>query len=1059
MATHLTIFDNEEQYLEFLGSDKFKRPNISYLHKQDSKRRNVQYKKHFKPSKISLTFNTISAETVAFNMVPTATTELFVDDVKTPFTIPQESEKIIIVDSAATQTHIWASGISIDTENEKINWPIECTVDASLCGDIRISLGDFNLEEYYASSKGICLFLTDGNEMEILPFYYDKKIIADFEEWFQWDEATNSFKLVPDIAAMITSVWAGINIAFCFFDEIEENNVFFLDTTMLTRKSYQVTHLGTCNSWTFETLNDEVFQPNDILEYRSFTNGYDSGILSGTLTEVINNIIILDNDYKGGSISPSLTDLMNDSIGLAFGFKHADGTPYHIKHIIKTTINGEPVILKGAGKHTINLALKGNTIPTFNGLSTTLTKCEISNAKHIDDNVFEYCSNLASISLPSTLKTIGSKAFIWCDKLSSISLPKSITSIGSSAFESCKGLTSISIPDSVTAIQPHTFYNCTKLSSVKLGKNVISIGNDAFKSCSNLTSINFPEPLKTIGEFAFESCSLREIILKRNLKSIGNNAFSNCSKLSKITSHATIAPSIGKNTFYDIGNFGRLITPNGSDYSLWLSNNAYYLGYYGWNSEPPIIKCTYNVTDTSVATNLIYSYSNVSSISIDGQELNSVVDSYVFSEVGKYSVEFTLNNRYVSNKQFSGCTDLISIEISDLVTSIGDSAFTNCYGLNSIEIPESVTSIGGHAFANCSGLTSIVIPSSVTSIKQNTFINNYSLSTIEIPDTVTSIGVSAFTNCHSLQSVVIPDSVTSVGNYAFAYCYNLKTANLGNGLTSIKPYTFYCCGSLETIDIPNTINSIGNNAFYCCSGLTSVTLTNGLESIGNYAFQCCSGLTSIVIPDSVSAVGYQSFEYCRDLASVTIGSGITDIKNRTFFKTGLESVNIPDSVTKIGELAFAYCEKLKTVHIADSVTQMDNDVFDSCKKLTSVRLSNSLSAISYNTFERCYSLNSITIPDSVKTIGNYAFQYCSGLTSVTIGSGITSIGTDAFYNCSQLSSITITATVAPSIYNDTFYGVGSYGILSFPEGSDYSTWLQTSKYYLGYYKWVGQEIS
>lgn len=39
MATYLTIFDNDEQYLEFLNSDKFKRPNISYLRNKEGDKR------------------------------------------------------------------------------------------------------------------------------------------------------------------------------------------------------------------------------------------------------------------------------------------------------------------------------------------------------------------------------------------------------------------------------------------------------------------------------------------------------------------------------------------------------------------------------------------------------------------------------------------------------------------------------------------------------------------------------------------------------------------------------------------------------------------------------------------------------------------------------------------------------------------------------------------------------------------------------------------------------------------------------------------------------------
>ncbi len=54
---------------------------------------------------------------------------------------------------------------------------------------------------------------------------------------------------------------------------------------------------------------------------------------------------------------------------------------------------------------------------------------------------------------------------------------------------------------------------------------------------------------------------------------------------------------------------------------------------------------------------------------------------------------------------------LISIEIPNSVTQIGEYAFIICSGLTSIEIPDSVTQIGDYAFSGCSGLTSITVSS------------------------------------------------------------------------------------------------------------------------------------------------------------------------------------------------------------------------------------------------------------------------------------------------------------------------------------------------------------
>ena len=72
----------------------------------------------------------------------------------------------------------------------------------------------------------------------------------------------------------------------------------------------------------------------------------------------------------------------------------------------------------------------------------------------------------------------------------SITIPSSVTSIGSYAFYNCSSLTSITIPSSVTSIGSYAFYNCSSLTSITIPNSVTSIGRDAFGYCSNLKTIN-----------------------------------------------------------------------------------------------------------------------------------------------------------------------------------------------------------------------------------------------------------------------------------------------------------------------------------------------------------------------------------------------------------------------------------------------------------------------------------------------------------------------------------------------------------------------------------------
>lgn len=78
-------------------------------------------------------------------------------------------------------------------------------------------------------------------------------------------------------------------------------------------------------------------------------------------------------------------------------------------------------------------------------------------------------------------------------------------------------------------------------------------------------------------------------------------------------------------------------------------------------------------------------------------------------------------NVEVVGREFSGCTNLISVTISDGVKEIGSGAFMGCTSLATVIIPDSVSVIEKGAFWGCVSLTSVTMPNSLEKIGDSAF--------------------------------------------------------------------------------------------------------------------------------------------------------------------------------------------------------------------------------------------------------------------------------------------------------------------------------------------------
>jgi hypothetical protein len=110
------------------------------------------------------------------------------------------------------------------------------------------------------------------------------------------------------------------------------------------------------------------------------------------------------------------------------------------------------------------------------------------NVTAIGAYVFYECKNLAGVTIPSSVRTIGELAFCM-SSLQSVFIPHSVTTINDSAFANCNSLESLTLANGVTTICEKAFYGCSKLTEVSLPVSIESIQSSAFSDCSALKSV------------------------------------------------------------------------------------------------------------------------------------------------------------------------------------------------------------------------------------------------------------------------------------------------------------------------------------------------------------------------------------------------------------------------------------------------------------------------------------------------------------------------------------------------------------------------------------------
>lgn len=400
---------------------------------------------------------------------------------------------------------------------------------------------------------------------------------------------------------------------------------------------------------------------------------------------------------------------------------------------------------------------------------------------------FALCKNLNSVTIPSTVKTIGIRSF-YGTKISKITVPSKTKTIGQGAFGSCKSLKTIVMPGDFklkleedtddklwyvtsdqSAVDTITFNTKLKLANVSYlsANNLVVAKNDP--SYQSIEGVIYTKDGKGIVRVPQKRTELKikEGCTEFNMQSVLYNStdsegdeFNNCSKLKKI-----VIPS----------------------------------------SVKSINKIKYK-TDRADACDM-----HVDTIEIAPKD---------FDANSLYALGSSLGKNITIESLMKLLPDQITYKDHMYITK--DHGLLKYDGKDAnVEIPEEITWIAPEVFYRNETLKNVKLPSKITTIEENTFYGCSELEAVVIPDQVTMIGKSAFDECTVLKSVTFGKSLKVIKDHAFA-SVNIRNFTIPSGIQKIETGAFAGINQIGTVTFEGSTKYVATDAFMNSTGIKLV---------------------------------------------------------------------------------------------------------------------------------------------------------------------------------------------------------------------------------------------
>lgn len=714
-------------------------------------------------------------------------------------------------------------------------------------------------------------------------------------------------------------------------------------------------------SWTFPEYAKFYTYNDSLATYELVTNL----ILNGTHYELESDEIYISGNAFAGYNFLQTVELGLDKDPLSsvhigsFAFQNCD-------NLTSVNIN---VSTSSDSSHGIHLG--SYAFARCDSLDTILL---VARSIYLANQVFEECRNLRQVNLYADDEGTmdAGSAFYNCKKLTSIDLSQLIglTEISWSMFNGCSNLVKVILPSSLQSIKNNAFYGC-KLKTITIPENVTEIGSDAFRNnyiyeVVNLSSLPIQAGSYDYGQIAsYASKVVQSVSDQSVVYSYGCVYDSNDMILVGLYTEDNFSVGVSNNltgcSNYCHSNIGSNV------YRITIPFNC--TGSYNFSASPQLRE----VINYSSSATVSLGYSAVEYSDISQSQL-SIIDNCLC--LGDTVIDLAPNAN-----QFN-----MTITDSRIHSIDGFSSNYKKYLLKTLNLKNSsISTIAANSFYGQTTLQLVTLPSTLTQIGSGAF-DSVHLRRLEYDGSIASwLGFTAGPDCYnytgesnnSSACVAIGDQLLTPGYF---FNNNLQHITIPNTLSSIREHALSGYQDVRTIDFesPAICTTIGAGAFSGCTNLYQIELPDTLQRIDGAAF-ADTNINNIYIPASVENVYYTSFNSCplntitvdpsnahykeegnclmskNSIPYLVFGSSNPDFSQINYSfnmseaafwgRKNLSYVKI-DNLESLPRWAFTYCDNLKEVDLSDSIITLaaNPDVFDRCKSLKKVILPKTLTS-------------------------------------------------------------------------------------------------------------------